>query len=356
MIATHRTSPYLAEALASLREQTYPTWRLILVDDGSGAPEEIDELARAIPGATVIHQANAGVSAARNRAIRAGEGEVVAFLDDDDRWPPDRLEQLVRALDRRPDALGAFGNGVYIDQDGRPFGELAHGVPRRRRRSSAATRPSRESRPWSSSETRSGAAASSTSEFTLAEDDEFILRLLRHGADGLDRRRSWRSTAGTTGTRRWSTGAYGIGPAGRRSGTNIDDALARGESDHVHCCGGTSAGTTSMTARQRRSGARSVTSRSRRFRAAAADAWDSLRIAPGRLRERSCADLSRRTPGSGLLVPEVRQHSAVVYASSPAVSGYGRVGRISKIAAASHLSMTPAEQTNTSPSSARAGA
>ena len=122
MIATHRTSPYLAEALASLRGQTYPTWRLILVDDGSGAPDEIDELARAIPGSTVIHQANAGVAAARNRAIRSGEGEVVAFLDDDDRWPSDRLEQLIRALDRRPGALGAFGNGVYIDQDGRPFG------------------------------------------------------------------------------------------------------------------------------------------------------------------------------------------------------------------------------------------
>ena len=148
--------------------------------------------------ATVIHQANAGVAAARNRAIRAGEGEFVAFLDDDDRWPSDRLEQLVRALDRRPDALGAFGNGVYIDQDGRPFGSwhtedatseafLRGDTPIPRITAMVVVRDALE---------RSGLFDEG---FALSEDDEFILRLLRQGplaSAGVP----WSSTGDTTGT------------------------------------------------------------------------------------------------------------------------------------------------------------
>jgi glycosyltransferase involved in cell wall biosynthesis len=277
VIATHRTSPYLAEALASLRAQTYPRWRLILVDDGSGAPDQIDQLARAIPGSTVIHQANAGVAAARNRAIRAGEGDIVAFLDDDDRWPSDRLEHLVRALDRRPDALGAFGNGVYIDKDGRPFGTwhtdaatseafLRGDTPIPRITALVVVRDAL---------VRCGLF---DEKFTLAEDDELILRLLRHGAMAsigdvvAEYRRHDRNTTRVDWRVRHRAGRAAIR-------ANIDDALARGESQNVALLRRNLRRYDMMTAGN--SLGRSIGHlKAGSFRAAAADAWDSMRIAP----------------------------------------------------------------------------
>ncbi|KRE25829.1 glycosyltransferase family A protein [Agromyces sp. Soil535] len=123
VVPTNRVSRFLPAALASVREQRYPLWRIVIVDDGSGAPEELERLASDLPSTTVIHQQHAGVSAARNAAIRSGSGEFVAFLDDDDLWPPERLGQLVATLQASPDAAGVFGNGRYIDADGRVFGQ-----------------------------------------------------------------------------------------------------------------------------------------------------------------------------------------------------------------------------------------
>ena len=277
VIATHRASPYLAEALASLRGQTYPTWRLILVDDGSGAPDEIDELARAIPHSIVIHQANAGVAAARNRAIRAGEGEVVAFLDDDDRWPADRLEQLVGALGRRPETVGAFGNGVYIDQDGRQIGRwhtegatseafLRGDTPIPRITAMVVVRDAL------------GHCGLFDEGFTLAEDDELILRLLRQGEMAstdvvvAEYRRHDRNATRADWRVRHRAGRAAIR-------ANIDDALSRGESDHVALLRRNLRRYDAMTAGN--SLGRSIGHlKARRFRAAAADAWDSMRIAP----------------------------------------------------------------------------
>ena len=277
MIATHRTSPYLAEALASLRAQTYPTWRLILVDDGSGAPDESTGSRGRSPGRRSSTRTNAGVAAARNRAIRHGDGEVIAFLDDDDRWPPDRLEQLVRALDARPDALGAFGDGVYVDQDGRPFGGwhtegaaseafLRGDTPIPRITAMVVVRDALE---------HSGLFDEG---FALSEDDEFILRLLRQGplasagAAVVEYRRHDRNVTLVD----WRV-QHRAGRAAIRA--NIDDALARGESEHVRMLRRNLRRYDAMTAGS--SLGRSIGHlKARRFRAAAADAWDSMRIAP----------------------------------------------------------------------------
>lgn len=122
VVATNRVSPYLSPALASVREQDHRDWRLVIVDDGSGRADDLEGLAQDVPNATVLHRDHAGVSAARNAGIRAGSGEFVAFLDDDDVWPPSRLRELVRTLEAHPDAAGSFGDGRYIDRDGRVFG------------------------------------------------------------------------------------------------------------------------------------------------------------------------------------------------------------------------------------------
>lgn len=117
IMCTNRMSPFLAQALATLGAQTYTRWQLIVADDGSGRGEEIERAVRGLP-ARVVHISPSGPASARNAAIRAGTGEIVTFLDDDDEWPVDRLRLAVDLLEKNPDALGVFGDGVEIDASG----------------------------------------------------------------------------------------------------------------------------------------------------------------------------------------------------------------------------------------------
>lgn len=88
---------YLGACIESVLAQTYGDFELIVVDDGSsdGSPQ----IARNFtdPRVRVIVQANAGVSAARNRGVQASSGRWIAFLDSDDLWTPDSLRLRVEA-------------------------------------------------------------------------------------------------------------------------------------------------------------------------------------------------------------------------------------------------------------------
>lgn len=92
VIPTYDDDPeHLAEAVASVRAQTYPRVELVVVDDGSHAPVRLD-------GVRVIRQDNAGVATARNTGIRATTGEVVICLDADDRLSPTYAAEAVEVL------------------------------------------------------------------------------------------------------------------------------------------------------------------------------------------------------------------------------------------------------------------
>jgi glycosyltransferase involved in cell wall biosynthesis len=93
---------------------------VIVVDDGS-----IDETPRILKTydtrITVVRQDNRGVSAARNTGIQRGRGELVALLDADDLWHPDKLAKQV-PLFANP-AVGLVYSAVeYVDEDLRPLG------------------------------------------------------------------------------------------------------------------------------------------------------------------------------------------------------------------------------------------
>lgn len=121
IIPTNRGGPYLAEAVASLRAQTFAPSEILLVDDGSPAPG-LEDTSRAL-GLRYVRQEPSGIAAARNTGVRHVDSEWVAFLDDDDRWDPDRLRAQLAALAHAPDAIACFTGGDYIDADGKPIGE-----------------------------------------------------------------------------------------------------------------------------------------------------------------------------------------------------------------------------------------
>jgi len=92
---------YLREAIDSVLAQTWGTVEVVVVDDGS--TDGTAAVARSY-GHPVryLHQENAGPAAARNRGIQAARGALVAFLDADDLWAPERLARQAAALEADP--------------------------------------------------------------------------------------------------------------------------------------------------------------------------------------------------------------------------------------------------------------
>jgi glycosyltransferase involved in cell wall biosynthesis len=110
---------FLDEAIASVRAQSLPSWELLLVDDGSTdassaiARRHADADPRRIRYLDHPGHANLGPSAARNAGLAAARGEIVAFLDGDDVWLPERLERSVALLDAHPEADMTYGRTQY---------------------------------------------------------------------------------------------------------------------------------------------------------------------------------------------------------------------------------------------------
>lgn len=102
IIPVYNVRPYLKEALDSCLAQTYRGLEIILIDDGStdGSGQICDEYARQDLRFKVIHQANAGVSAARNAGLDVMMGRYVMFLDADDVYLPEAVSKLAGALVR----------------------------------------------------------------------------------------------------------------------------------------------------------------------------------------------------------------------------------------------------------------
>ena len=100
IIPVYNVAPYLRECLDSVVAQTFADWEAICVDDGStdGSGAILDEYAAKDNRFRVIHQANAGVSAARNAALDVARGEWICFIDADDIWHRDFLFDSTSAI------------------------------------------------------------------------------------------------------------------------------------------------------------------------------------------------------------------------------------------------------------------
>ena len=96
IIPVYNVEQYLAQCLDSIISQTYTDFEVILVDDGSidASPDICETYVKKDSRIKVIHQKNAGVSAARNRGITAAGGEWIAFIDSDDFVDSDYLNSF----------------------------------------------------------------------------------------------------------------------------------------------------------------------------------------------------------------------------------------------------------------------
>lgn len=119
VIPCYNAARYLAEAVDSVRAQTYPNIEIVVVDDGSS--DDTAAVARTLP-VEYVYQENRGVSAARNNGIRHSHGKYVLFLDNDDRLLPRAVEIGVKLLEEHPECAMAVGEHRYIAADGTPLG------------------------------------------------------------------------------------------------------------------------------------------------------------------------------------------------------------------------------------------
>jgi len=118
IIPVYNVEPYLERCVRSVLQQDYKDLEIILVDDGStdGSGVLCDQISTRDNRIIVIHQANQGLSTARNVGILHATGQYLVFLDSDDRWMLDNgLTTLLPKDDKTPDLI-VFKN-VHVWKD-----------------------------------------------------------------------------------------------------------------------------------------------------------------------------------------------------------------------------------------------
>lgn len=114
VLPTYNCGTYVGVAVESVLQQTYSNYELIIVNDGS--TDETDQaLAPYLCNnghIRYIKQGNKGHAGARNTGIRAATGDVIAFIDSDDKWLPEKLGEQVQAMEEDPE-VGLVHCNVY---------------------------------------------------------------------------------------------------------------------------------------------------------------------------------------------------------------------------------------------------
>ena len=115
VIAAYNASRYIAQALDSVKAQTFTDYEVIVVNDGSDDRQELERILDSHPLPIIyLSQENRGVSAARNAAINIGRGEFYTQLDSDDQWTPEYLEVQLGILKDNPDVALVYPNATII--------------------------------------------------------------------------------------------------------------------------------------------------------------------------------------------------------------------------------------------------
>jgi len=102
VMPTYNRADTLGRAVASVLAQRFTDWELVLVDDGSTDATPALVAGLDDPRIVAFRQENQGVAGARNSALRAARGELIAFLDSDDEWPPHHLALMAAFFEAFP--------------------------------------------------------------------------------------------------------------------------------------------------------------------------------------------------------------------------------------------------------------
>lgn len=127
VMPAYNAADTIAASIESVQAQTSTDWELLVVDDGS--KDDTAEIVRSFADdrITLTTQENAGVSAARNRALEQARGKYVAFLDSDDLWLPEKLARQVEVMDADPEVVLCYAEHRLFFDD--PQTSFPHPYP-----------------------------------------------------------------------------------------------------------------------------------------------------------------------------------------------------------------------------------
>ena len=133
IVPAYNVEKYIVETMESVRQQTYPHWELLLVEDGSSdkTVSVIEEYIRhkGEQRIRLIRQPqNMGAAKARNRGVKEAVGRYIAYLDADDLWKAEKLEKEL-AFMREMDAAFVFTGYEFADENAKGLGKVVR-VPK----------------------------------------------------------------------------------------------------------------------------------------------------------------------------------------------------------------------------------
>ena len=122
VIPAYNAIAFLPATLASVLQQTFTDFDVLIVNDGS--TDEIAAWFTTVDDDRVrlLSQVNKGVAEARNTGIVEAQGDYIAFLDADDLWEPTKLEKQMQCLDAKPEVGLVYTWTRLVDETGNPTG------------------------------------------------------------------------------------------------------------------------------------------------------------------------------------------------------------------------------------------
>jgi glycosyltransferase involved in cell wall biosynthesis len=125
VIPVYNQAEFVGEAIQSVLDQTYPEFEVIVVNDAS--PDHTSKVVKQYADPRVkliVHQENRGLPAARNTGMRASSGEIIALLDSDDLFHPEKLQAHVDFLEKHPEISVTYNARFELNHSARTIREL----------------------------------------------------------------------------------------------------------------------------------------------------------------------------------------------------------------------------------------
>lgn len=118
---TYNHEKFIGECIESVLAQTYPHWQQIIIDDGS--TDRTEDIIAQYKDKRIKYarQENVGIwrlSETYNRALEISQGELIAVLEGDDFWPPNKLEKQISAFNR-PEVVLSWGKSMATNSMGK---------------------------------------------------------------------------------------------------------------------------------------------------------------------------------------------------------------------------------------------
>ncbi len=130
IIPSYNSAHLLPETIASVQAQTYRHWELLIINDGSTDDTDriVAQYLQQHPDDRIqfISKPNGGVSNTRNFGANLAQGDIIAFLDADDRWLPHNLKSHIEHFEANPAIGVSFGHVEFITAAGQSTGKTTH--------------------------------------------------------------------------------------------------------------------------------------------------------------------------------------------------------------------------------------